>query len=788
MDDLAMRDGEEEGLVRESARGFATRFRDHAALRAGRDRMPWHEAARLPEMAALGWFGALLPPALGGLGTSIGSMAAIAEELGAALLAEPVVPLAVLGPRAVFHGDNPALQAELLPAVAEGRRFVALAWQEGFDDARDPTQVATTALTDGAGWRLYGRKRFVAGAWAADSFVVSARAQDGLRLFRLDTRAPGLDVAQEWRADGSPTALLTLDGVRLSDSDVVAGPGCAVAALQAALDEAAIVASAELMGVARAALEMTIAYMRTRVAFGRPIANFQALQHRVADLHVHQEVAGAVLEAAIRMADGEPDARELRVAAGRAKARCSEAAVEIARQSIQLHGGIGITDACDIGLCLKRATVLSAWLGNSAAHHARIAGDIREEPVVKDAAVSVDEADAPRRLAAMQAVPVAQRNWNALTDAAFRGCARQFFETNLPTHLRFKPRRLGWQQIREWYLLLSREGWLAATWPVEHGGMGLNAAKLMIYHEEMQRVGAPRLLDHGINNVGSILLACGTEEQRRTYLPRVLSGEHIWCQGYSEPNAGSDLASLRTEAQLEGDEFVVTGQKIWTTLAHEATHIYALVRTDRTRPGRDGISFLLIDLRQPGVTIRPIRNIAGHEEFCEVFLDGVRTHRSNLVGALNDGWSVSRAVLGFERLRIGAPRNAVLALQRLDRVARRVGLEADPLFHARFTLLACDVLDLAALYARSADALKAGGAPGLLETAVLKIVATHTEQRLAEALVEVLGDAGAIAGPQDLGGEEVDVLTPFLSARAVSIYGGTNEIQRNIIARRLLGA
>jgi alkylation response protein AidB-like acyl-CoA dehydrogenase len=346
---------------------------------------------------------------------------------------------------------------------------------------------------------------------------------------------------------------------------------------------------------------------------------------------------------------------------------------------------------------------------------------------------------------------------------------------------------MGWKEIGDWYLLLSRAGWLAATWPPAHGGMGLNAAKQMIYAEEMQRVGAPRLLDHGINNVGSILLACGTEEQRRTYLPRILTGEHIWCQGYSEPDAGSDLASLRTEARLEGEEFVISGQKIWTTLAHEATHIYALVRTDRSKPGRDGISFLLIDLRQPGVTIRPIRNIAGHEEFCEVFLDGVRTHRGNMVGALNEGWAVSRAVLGFERLRVGAPRNSVLALQRLGRVARQTGLEDDPLFRARFTRLACDVLDLAALYGRAADTLKAGSAPGMEEASVLKIVATRTEQRLTEALVEALGDAGTIAGPQDVAGMTMDVLTPFLSARAVTIYGGTNEIQRNIIARGILG-
>ncbi len=787
MDDLVRHDAEEDALVRESAQRFAARFRDHAALRAGRETLPWHEAARLREMAALGWFGALLPPDDGGLGIGLGSVATIAEELGAALLAEPLGPLAVLGPRAILHGDNAELKSALLPGIADGSRLVALAWQEGRDGAGAADRIATTARREGGGWRLDGRKRFVAGAWAAHGFVVAARADDGLRLFHVDADAPGLALSQEWRADGSPSGVLALSGVRVADAAVVAGPAAAVEALETARDEAALIAAAELLGIARAALAITVEYMRTRVAFGRPIAGFQALQHRVADMQIGIDLSRAVLQSALRTADACPTRRELRMAASRAKARCSDMALSVTREAIQLHGGIGFTDACDIGLYLKRALVAAAWLGTGAAHRARIAEDILDEPVIRDTAASVDEAEAPHRLAAMQAVPVRDRDWNALDEAAFRGCARSFFETNLPRHLAFRPKRLGWDEIRDWYLLLSREGWLAPTWPADRGGMGLNAARLMIYHEEMQRVGAPRLLDHGINNVGSILLACGTEEQRAAYLPKVLTGDHIWCQGYSEPNAGSDLASLRTEARLEGDEFVVTGQKIWTTLAHQATHMYALVRMDRGKPGRDGISFLLIDLCQPGVTIRPIRNIAGHDEFCEVFLDGVRTHRSNLVGALNGGWAVSRAVLGFERLRVGAPRNCVLALQRLERVAAREGFEADPVFRARFTGLACDVLDLAALYASAADALKAGAAPGT-EASVLKIVATQTEQRLAETLVEVLGDAGAIAGAQDFDGLEADVLTPFLTTRAVSIYGGTNEIQRNIIARKVLGA
>jgi alkylation response protein AidB-like acyl-CoA dehydrogenase len=580
--------------------------------------------------------------------------------------------------------------------------------------------------------------------------------------------------------------MLSFDNVAITAENVVAGPECGARALRRALDEAAVVAAAELMGVMRAALDTTVSYLKVRVAFGQPIAKFQALQHRAADLFVRQELASAALEEAVRVADrqGESDAA-LSVAASQAKARCNESALQITREAIQLHGAIGFTDECDIGLYLKRALVVSAWLGTTAAHHRFLSSSAEFNTIGHDDESS-SGVDGEAVLKRMRAIPVAQRDWNALPDAEFRACLRTFLETNLPHHLRFLPKRISWEEMKDWYLLLSREGLLATNWPTSYGGMALKTPKLLIYDEEMERVGSPRLMDHGINNVSSILLAKGTEEQRQTYLPKILSGEHRWCQGYSEPNAGSDLASLVTEARLDGDEFVITGQKIWTTFAHHANHIYALVRTDKTRPRHEGISFLLIDMNQPGVTVRPIPNIAGHEEFCEVFFDQARTPRGNIVGELNDGWAVSRAVLGFERLRVGAPRIAIRFLQKLCEVVSRLELDRDPLVRNRLTRLICDVKDLTVLFERIADAAKAGIVPGP-EASVLKILATEAEQNVSQALVEVLGDAGTITGMQDFAGFTTDALTPFLITRAVTIYGGTTEVQRNIIARRILG-
>ncbi|MBK8767272.1 MAG: acyl-CoA dehydrogenase family protein [Burkholderiaceae bacterium] len=381
--------------------------------------------------------------------------------------------------------------------------------------------------------------------------------------------------------------------------------------------------------------------------------------------------------------------------------------------------------------------------------------------------------------------PGSQRDWNALSDDEFRQEAASFFAQQVPAHLKFLSRRPRWAEVRDWYLTLSRHGWLVPAWPVEHGGMGLSQSKALVYVEELERSGAPRVMDQGLMNLGPVLIARGTEEQRRRFLPKILSGEHTWCQGYSEPNAGSDLASLRTEARIEGDEFVINGQKIWTSVAFDATHMFALVRTDKSVKKQAGISFVMIDMKQPGVTVRPIRNIAGHEELCEVFLDDVRTPLVNLVGELNGGWQVAKALLGFERVWSGSPRQSTLALLRLQRFAQATGKMADPVFRDRYTQITMDVLDAASAYERFAQIMRTGGSFGF-EVSMLKIWATETCQRVTELLVEAAGDLGGLSGEVDVEGDPMDILYPFLDCRAFTIYGGSSQVQRNILAKNVL--
>lgn len=376
-------------------------------------------------------------------------------------------------------------------------------------------------------------------------------------------------------------------------------------------------------------------------------------------------------------------------------------------------------------------------------------------------------------------------DWNAMSDDTFRAKVRRFLREHYPEEKRFPSRRLRWHEIKEWYFTLARTGWLAPAWPVEYDGMGLSPAKLIALVEEQENYGVARTPDHGITMIGPTLIQHGTEEQKAYYLPRILSGEHVWAQGYSEPNAGSDLASLRTEALADGDDFVVTGQKTWSTLAQDATHMYVLVRTDRTVRKQEGISFLLVDLKTPGITVRPIMNLAGDDKFAEVFFDDARVPRANLVGHLSRGWTVAKAQLGFERLFLGSPKLPQYALARLAEMAQRNGMAADPIFVDRFTQLRIDVADLAALYGRYVAVVRGGGKLPP-DVSLLKIWATETYSRIAQLMVETAGRASMMEGVTDVGGADADIMTHYMYSRPATIYGGSSEIQRNILAKNTL--
>ncbi|MGH7066640.1 MAG: acyl-CoA dehydrogenase family protein [Acetobacteraceae bacterium] len=373
---------------------------------------------------------------------------------------------------------------------------------------------------------------------------------------------------------------------------------------------------------------------------------------------------------------------------------------------------------------------------------------------------------------------------DSLDEPAFRATVREFLETRYPPALRNPPKRLHFRDTRPWYLTLSRAGWLAPGWPREWGGMGLSAARQLVMTEEFERHGCARFNDMGITMLGPLLIRFGTDAQKRFFLPKILSGEHIWCQGYSEPNAGSDLASLRTEAVLDADQWVVNGQKTWTTLAADANWIFLLVRTDKSARQQEGLSFLLVPMDRPGITVRPIINLDLHDEFCETFFDNVRVPRGNLVGEINRGWTMAKTLLGFERLLLGSPRQAAYALARLRLLAERMGVADEPVFRDRYTRLRLDLADHKALYEEFADLVRRGHPLGA-DVSMLKVHQSELFQRITETMLDIAGENAGLLEPMG-GNRELHPSGLFIQSRPTSIYGGSNEIQRNIIAKNVL--
>ena len=374
---------------------------------------------------------------------------------------------------------------------------------------------------------------------------------------------------------------------------------------------------------------------------------------------------------------------------------------------------------------------------------------------------------------------------NLMADETFRATVKDFLTAEYPQHLRNPAKRLRFAETRDWYMTLSRKGWLCPHWPAEHGGMGLTPNKQLIMIEEFEEYGVARINDQGMVMVGPLLMQHGTMAQKSFHLPRIISGENIWCQGYSEPNAGSDLASLRTEAVLDGDEWVINGSKIWTTLAHDANWIYVLARTDKGVKKQEGISFFLVPMSTPGITVQPIVTIDLNEEFCQTFFDNVRIPKENIVGAPNKGWTMAKALLGFERLFTGSPKQSQHALARLRQLAHRMGAWEDANFQDRYTALRLDLADLAALFETYLDLTRRGDTLGP-DVSQLKIWQTELYQRITETMLDVAGENGALLEPLD-GNRELHPSGAFLQARPATIYSGTNEIQRNIMAKNVLG-
>ncbi|MDN7139861.1 acyl-CoA dehydrogenase family protein [Pseudomonas sp. JQ170] len=384
----------------------------------------------------------------------------------------------------------------------------------------------------------------------------------------------------------------------------------------------------------------------------------------------------------------------------------------------------------------------------------------------------------------------------------FREQVRAFLNEQLPAAIAARGRhgkRFNKHDQVTWMRLLNERGWLAASWPVEHGGTGWGVVQKHIFEEECAAVGAPGIVPFGVNMVGPVIIKFGTPQQQARFLPRILNSDDWWCQGYSEPGAGSDLASLRTRAERDGDVYVVNGQKAWTTLAHYADWMFCLVRTDPQAQQQRGISFLLIDMKTPGISVRPVITLDGEHEVNEVFFDNVRVPVENLVGRENEGWTCAKYLLTHERTSIAGIGQARQMLARLKQIASSQvhngdPLIDDPLFRVQIAEVEIQLMAIEMSNLRIVAAARDGGVPGP-ESSFLKIKGTEIRQAITYLMSKALGPYAMPFIEDELGyGEQADLYrdysttpaTQYLDMRKASVYGGSNEIQKNIIAKMIL--
>lgn len=389
-------------------------------------------------------------------------------------------------------------------------------------------------------------------------------------------------------------------------------------------------------------------------------------------------------------------------------------------------------------------------------------------------------------------------------DEAFREEVRAFLD-KVPPHLKGASRgELGKEGQLEWHKMLYEKGWVAPGWPVELGGTGWTITQKYIWQEESAKAEVPIVLPFGVTMVAPVIFTFGTDEQKKRFLPRILSGEDWWCQGYSEPGSGSDLASVRTKAELteDGKHYIINGQKTWTTLAQYADWIFCLVRTDPNAPKRQqGISFILVDMKTPGIEVKPIITIGGHHEVNDVFFTDVKVPVENRIGEENQGWTYAKVLLGHERTGIAGVARSKKGIERLKEIMDQELMDGEPLskdpeFQKKVAELEIDLTALEFTELRTLAAESAGHGPGP-ESSVLKIKGTEIQQRLTELTLEAVGHYGFPFIPDsDMDGWNQAPVGPeyavgsaptYYNMRKTSIYGGSNEIQRNIIAKMILG-
>jgi alkylation response protein AidB-like acyl-CoA dehydrogenase len=720
------------------------------------------ELALWRQLAELGVAGLPVAEASGGSGGRWADLAVALEACGAVLAPTPAVAVAgaigtLAGPAGADAGETgaaPIGAAALLAQICTGAVVPTVAWtqRDGLWGSGGGFQAEPGTGSGGSSGargrvRVSGRADVVLSP-EAGRVLLLADGPDGPLLLSVDTSADGADL----RRTGGLDLLRPLGALTLSaaPATVLASGDAAAAAVRHGLVTAGAALASELVGMAGHCLSAAVAYAAGREQFGRPIGSFQAIKHTCADLLTGVELARAAARHVADRLDAGAPAPDLDDAVALALLKATSVAQQAAADYIQILGGIGFSWEHEAHLYFRRAGAAAPLFGGEAAHRRRL------DPT-DGASTHTGPAPGPGTPAAELAahverlLPAHRDKWG--DDDSFAA-------------------RLDWQRT------LHGAGWIAPQWPAEFGGRGVGIVDQVACDRVLAQYRAPDLAGVlGVNNVAPTLMRYGTPEQQR-HLLGIQSGTEVWCQGFSEPGAGSDLASLRTRAVLDGDEFVINGQKIWTSEGMEADYCLLLARTDPEARPHKGISALLVPLDTPGITRRPIVQITGDGGFAELFFDDVRVPRSALLGPLHDGWAVTMTTLGFERAGV------IMMAGRLEQAVRDVvaelaGRDLDPGIRLGLTDRLADARLLGLLGQRALGRIAAGGAPGA-EHSVIKLAWSTTMQAVGATHLAALGLDG-------ITGAATAAQAGYLRSRAATIAGGTTEIMRNILAERVLG-
>ena len=743
----------------------------------------------------LGILAAAFPESYGGLGGGALENQIVMQAFGHALVLEPYLGTVVIGGGLLKRVGGELAEA-LIPRIIAGE--VRIACAHGERQSRyclHDIKTRASASPDGAGhgYVLNGHKTAVMAAPNATHLLVTARTAgeqrdlDGVSLLLIDKLSPGVRCQDYPTVDGGRAADVWFDNVAVSADAVIGQAGDGLLLLEHVFDEALVALCAEAVGGMQKMLADTLAYARERKQFGVSIGSLQVLQHRMVDMHIHIEQSQALTHvASLKLA---APARERAMAASAAKVRVGKALKFVGQAAVQIHGGMGITEELAVGHYFKRATVIEQQLG-SVDHHLRRYGEL--------AAGATHAEHGNETCVDQQQFCKEVQDWIA-----------QAFDPGLQEMMRqSKNGFLDKEGQRRWQQKLHQRGWAAPDWPTEYGGPGWTPSQRMLFQREISAAGCPPVSPMGLKMVAPVIMRFGTEAQKTRFLPPTLASEIFWCQGYSEPGAGSDLASLQMKAERDGDHYVLNGSKIWTTHAQWADWMFCLVRTSRETRKQDGISFLLLDMTTPGITVTSVPlldgPVPGEQEVNQVFFENVRVPVSNRVGEEGQGWTCAKYLLEFERGGAYGPSlryqlNALkeIAAQESADDGGRLLQAAD--FRRKLFDLEIQVEAVDATERLIFSGIRSGTSVGSASS-MIKLAGTETKQAISELAVEAVGPQGwafirdtwaecqgrpahARPGPSYLG----VVLPRYFNYRKTSIYGGTSEVQRNIIARHVLG-